>query len=111
MTTCIIELNDNEVRVGYGNDIRARSPGYALIDNNNIEIGEAAAKQARLNPRAVHNRYWKNLNQDPLQYPSARARHNADLHTYLQFMSKLANRKKSFSRCQRFIPTNNWLCY
>jgi hypothetical protein len=79
MTTCIIELNDNEVRVGYGNDIRARSPGYALIDNNNIEIGEAAAKQARLNPRAVHNRYWKNLNQDPLQYPSARARHNADL--------------------------------
>lgn len=79
MTPCIIELNDSEIRVGYADNIRVRSPGYALIDNNEIEIGEPAARQARLNPRAVHNRYWKNLNQDPLQYPSARARHNADL--------------------------------
>ncbi|MFT5131624.1 MAG: hypothetical protein ACI9SC_000083 [Gammaproteobacteria bacterium] len=79
MTSCVIELNDNEIRVGLGGDIILRSPGYALIDGERIELGEAAAKQARLNPRAVHNRYWKNLNQDPLQYPSSRARHNADL--------------------------------
>ncbi len=79
MTVCVIELNDSEIRVALGNDIILRSPGYAFIDKDRIEVGAAAIKQARLNPRAVHNRYWKNLNQDPLQYPSSRARHNADL--------------------------------
>ncbi len=79
MTICVIELNDNEIRVGSGDDIILRSPGYAFIDGDRIELGIAAASQARLHPRAVHNRYWKNLNQDPLQYPSSCARHNADL--------------------------------
>ena len=79
MTICVIELNDNEIRVGSGNDIILRSPGYAFVDDDRIELGVAAAKKARLHPRASHNRYWKNLNQDPLQYPSSRARHNADL--------------------------------
>ena len=60
-------------------DIILRSPGYALIDDEKIEVGVTAAKKSRLHPRAAHNRYWKNLNQDPLQYPSSRARHNADL--------------------------------
>ena len=86
MTTCVIELNDNEIRVSSGVDIILRSPGYALIDGDRIELGDAAAKQARLHPRAVHNRYWKNLNQDPLQYPSSRARHNADL-AFAQLLS------------------------
>jgi hypothetical protein len=79
MTIWVIELNDSEIRVARGNEIVLRSPGYAFIDNDKIEVGATAAKQARLHPRAAHNRYWKNLNQDPLQYPSPRARHNADL--------------------------------
>jgi len=79
MTTCVIELNDSEIRVAKGSEIIVRSPGYAVVDNGKIEIGALALKQARLNPRAAHNRYWKNLNQDPLQYPSSCARHNADL--------------------------------
>jgi hypothetical protein len=79
MASCVIELNDNEIRVGVNGAIVQRSPGYALIDGDRIELGEAAVNQARLQPRAVHNRYWKNLNQDPLKYPTTRARHHADL--------------------------------
>ena len=72
-------MNDNEIRVGVDGAIILRSPGYALIDGDRIELGEAAVNQARLQPRAVHNRYWENLNQDPLKYPTPRARHHADL--------------------------------
>lgn len=79
MVSCVIELNDNEIRVGVDGGIILRSPGYALIDGDKIEVGETAVHQARLQPRAVHNRYWKNLNQDPLKYPTPRARHHADL--------------------------------
>jgi hypothetical protein len=79
MTTQVIELNDSEIRVAEGDSIVLRSPGYAFLDKDKIEIGVLAARQARLEPRAVHNRYWKNLNQDPLQTPSTHARHNADL--------------------------------
>ena len=52
MTICVIELNDNEIRVGSGNDIILRSPGYAFVDDDRIELGVAAAKKARLHPRA-----------------------------------------------------------
>ena len=79
MASCVIELNDNEIRVGVDGGIILRSPGYALIDGDRVELGEAAFRQARLHPRAVHNRYWGNLNQDPLKYPTPRARHHADL--------------------------------
>ena len=86
MTNCVIELNDHQIRVANGVDILLRSPGYAFIGKDKIEIGAAAAQQARLQPRAAHNRYWKNLNQDPLQYPSSLARHNADL-AFAQLLS------------------------
>ncbi|MBT7952440.1 MAG: hypothetical protein HN764_12500 [Gammaproteobacteria bacterium] len=79
MTISVIELNDVEIRVGKGKEVVLRSPGYAFIDKDKIELGSVAARQARLQPRAVHNKYWKNLNQEPLQYPGTHARHNADL--------------------------------
>jgi hypothetical protein len=79
MTISVIELNDIEIRVARGKEIVLRSPGYALINKDKIELGSVAARQARLQPRAVHNKYWKNLNQEPLQYPGTHARHNADL--------------------------------
>ena len=56
-----------------------RSPGYAVVHNDAVELGESAVKLARLNPRAVYNRYWSNLNEDVLQHPSDHVRHHADL--------------------------------
>jgi len=75
----VIELNDSEIRVAKGADIILRSPGYAIVSKDRIELGSAAVRQARLNPRAMHNRYWHDLNQIPLPAPTARMRHHADL--------------------------------
>lgn len=75
----VIELNDSEIRVAKGADIILRSPGYAIVSKDRIELGSAAVRQARLNPRAMQNRYWHDLNQIPLPAPTARIRHHADL--------------------------------
>lgn len=75
----VIELNDSEIRVARDADIVLRSPGYALVGEHEIEVGEQAVRKAWLNPRATQNRYWQQLNLDPLPNPSARARHHADL--------------------------------
>lgn len=75
----VIELNDSEIRVAKGADIILRSPGYAIVSKDRIELGSAAVRQARLNPRAIQNRYWHDLNQIPLPAPTARMRHHADL--------------------------------
>ncbi len=74
-----IELNDSEIRVARGLDIVLKSPGYAISNNGNIELGTAAFQKSRLNPRSTNNRFWKNLNQDPIQNFSNEIRHNADL--------------------------------
>ncbi|MEJ8566366.1 hypothetical protein [Elongatibacter sediminis] len=74
-----IELNDCEIRVARDGDIVVRSPGFAVVGKNEIEVGEKAVRKAWLNPRAAWNRYWQQLNVDPLPNPTARARHHADL--------------------------------
>ncbi len=79
MALCSIELNDSEIRVAHNTDIILRSPGYAVIREQGVELGEAAAKLAHLHPRASNNRYWNKLNQDALQSSSTQVRHNADL--------------------------------
>ena len=79
MAVTVVELNDSEIRVARGTEIVLRSPGYAVVHNDTVELGESAVKLARLNPRAVYNRYWSNLNEDVLQHPSDHVRHHADL--------------------------------
>lgn len=82
----VIELNDSEIRVATGADIILRSPGYAIVSKDRLELGSAALRQARLNPRAMHNRYWYDLNQIPLPAPTAKIRHHADL-AYAQLLA------------------------
>ena len=79
MSKAIIEINDFEIRVSKNHEIVVTSPGFAHTTGDKILVGEEALKQARLHPRSSHNRYWKNLNQDPLQNPTPLARHHADL--------------------------------
>ncbi len=79
MAVTVVELNDSEIRVARGTDIVLRTPGYAVVHNGKIELGDAAVNLARLNPRAVYNRYWSKLNEDALQHPCDHARHHADL--------------------------------
>jgi hypothetical protein len=79
MSLAIIELNDSEVRVATDTDIIVRSPGCAIVDKDTLVLGEPAVQQSRLKPRAAFDRFWDNLNQDPLKYSTVQVRHHADL--------------------------------
>ena len=79
MSVCILEVNDSEVRVCKDKKIILRSPGYAVINKENINLGNKALKHAYLNPRQTYNRFWDKLNQDALQTPTQNYRHHADL--------------------------------
>jgi len=91
----IIELNDCEIRVASGSRIVLRTPGYAVVKDDRLEIGDDAVKMARLHPRGTYNRYWHNLNQDALPLASAHARHHADLaYAHLLAMYEQAGKPK-----------------
>jgi hypothetical protein len=79
MAAAILELNDHELRLEKDAQIVARSPGCAIVSGTNIEVGEAACKQAHLHPRDFHNRFWYQLNQASLRKSTRAARHHADL--------------------------------
>jgi len=75
----IFELNDAEIRVGHGGKIIARSPGYAVVRDDEVSLGSAATHLAHLHPRQTYNRFWSALNQDALALPARNFRHHADL--------------------------------
>lgn len=78
MATCVIDVNDIELRAARG-DLVTASPGYAAFVNGQVEIGTRALAQALLHPRATENRYWRDLNTAPIQHFGKRIRHHADL--------------------------------
>lgn len=81
---CIIELADSSINVARAGEIILRSPGYALIQEKQIRLGEEALSQARLHPRHSHNQFWHRLSLDPISHPTPLYRHHADLvHAHL----------------------------
>ena len=79
LKTAIVELNDSEVRVGMEGRVSVASPGFAIIGDGGLVLGDDARRQARLRPREANNRFWSRLSLDPLENASELARHNADL--------------------------------
>ena len=81
MNVGLIELVDSGVRCfDLNNTDRSKvCPGYAMIDDQQIVVGDVARRQAFLKPQVVFNQYWQLLNLSPLAYKSRLARHNADL--------------------------------
>ena len=79
MAAAIIEINDHELRVASDGKIVARSPACAIVHGSEIKIGDTAYREAYLNPRDHHNRFWYQLDQAALRRPSRAARHHADL--------------------------------
>ena len=43
-----------------------RQPGFALLDGDELRMGDAAFARARIDPRGVQHRYWSELSLDPL---------------------------------------------
>lgn len=79
MAFYLIELNDAAVRVFRDGKLICDSPGVAVIEGNTVITGLEAQSQAHLNPRAVNNRFWQQLNELKLPTPQRHCRHHADL--------------------------------
>jgi hypothetical protein len=79
MATIVIELNDAAITVSHGQTVLLESPGYAVIDRDRVLVGEEAARQMRLNPRATYDRFWSQLSLDPLTRQLVKVQHHADL--------------------------------
>ena len=89
MVTYVIELSDADIKVATAGEIVLHSPGYALVKDTQIEVGEAAYNQARLHPRRAHNQFWHRLSLDPLTHPTPYYRHHADLvHAHLKHIAE-----------------------
>ncbi|MGI9263731.1 MAG: FHA domain-containing protein [Gammaproteobacteria bacterium] len=79
MTVLAIEINDSGIRTARDGNWQQVGPGLALLDPDRPLIGEEARAQARLRPRRLQNRFWQDLNLQPLSRVMPYAGNNADL--------------------------------
>ena len=84
MSVPLLDANDCYLQL-WGSGQSVQSPGYALLEDGEYRFGQAARGSARLRPRDINNRFWWQLNTEPLQPALGPARHTADLvHAHLQ---------------------------
>jgi hypothetical protein len=72
MATLAVEINDVELVALDDGEAGGRltvSPGVAVIEHGRILTGEQAVEQARLKPRRVNSRFWRELDDAPLGRP------------------------------------------
>ncbi len=77
MTMIGLELNDSGILAGGGNPPRLldldgqvqESPGFALPQKKGLLVGKTAERKAHLFPRQILNRFWDQLNTEPLEQP------------------------------------------
>jgi hypothetical protein len=74
-----IELVDTEILATSGHGKVVRAPGYAILEDRNVETGDAALAQAWLYPQRSFNQFWRQLTLAPLPANHRQARHFADL--------------------------------
>ena len=79
MSLAVFNINDAGIQVSVDGDLVRTSPGYAVLDGNRLMIGEQACLNAKLLPRWTNNRFWSQLNTNPLPNNSNDIRHHADL--------------------------------
>ena len=79
MTTCVIDLNDDELRVASNAEVVAQAVGHAALVEGSLELGERALRAAQRQPRSSENRHWRDLSLAPIEHLGPRARHYADL--------------------------------
>ncbi|MCG8412760.1 MAG: hypothetical protein MI746_00960 [Pseudomonadales bacterium] len=91
MSLKVIELNDKAISVGDESGVLLRSPGFALADGQDLVLGELAEQQARLQPTNSYNKYWHELNLDPIEHGN-NFRHHADIaFAHLQHLAEEAD--------------------
>jgi FHA domain-containing protein len=65
MRALAIEINDAGITIADETGVLGTELGYAFVDRGRIQTGAEAARQARVRPRQVTNRYWSALSMEP----------------------------------------------
>jgi len=78
MSLKVVELNDRAITVYDDGGILLQSPGFALVEGDTVHVGESAQQQARLFPNQSYNKYWQELNLEPISHGN-NFRHYADI--------------------------------
>lgn len=73
MTLLAAHLNDAGISVLDSERLLYRQPGFALLDDDVLQCGDAAFAKARIRPRHIQNTYWSQLQPTPL--PDRRFQH------------------------------------
>lgn len=79
MSRVVIELNDLALQAGSEAGLLAASPGFALLQGKEVLLGAKAEAQHRLYPTSSYDKFWHELNMEPLHTTRGRIRHHADL--------------------------------
>ncbi len=79
MSLLAAHINDAAITVLNAERLLYREPGYALLDDDGISVGNDAEHVARLKPRRIANRYWETLDTDALGYSRFPHLSSADL--------------------------------
>ncbi|MBV1878097.1 MAG: hypothetical protein KUG79_10690 [Pseudomonadales bacterium] len=74
-----IDINDAGITLAIDGIHKTTSPGYAVLDEDKLLLGKQAATNARLLPSWTNNRFWHQLNSDPIANSTSNIRHHADL--------------------------------
>ncbi len=77
--TAVLEINDVGLLLSLDAEPILESPGYAMLDDKEIVVGDDALSQSRLQPNRIQNRFWDQLSMEELPKPMGLARNYADL--------------------------------
>lgn len=66
MSLLAAHINDAGLTVLDSGRVLYREPGFALLDDEELSLGNAAYAQARIKPRRVQRYFWSNLDTEPI---------------------------------------------
>jgi hypothetical protein len=75
----ILAAGDNPVRLLEVDGQRQESPGFAIPEEKRLLVGNSAAGKAHLFPLQVMNRFWDQLNTEPLERKTGLAQNHAEI--------------------------------
>jgi hypothetical protein len=79
MSLGVLELNDQALLMQSAGGSLYAEPGFARLNADGIETGEAARASAWREPQHSYNQFWSQLNQAAMATKQAWARHHADI--------------------------------
>ena len=66
MSRLSAHINDAGITLLGDSNILYREPGFALVDEQQLDTGNEAFAQARVHPRRIQHRFWSELSTAPL---------------------------------------------